>query len=214
MSLVDSIRRVWRAGKGAIARPNSLLSGFFRRHELPATQPERWMQVSYPVLAQITGRREPMSRAEAVLRLRLKDYEGFPSSPYDDRRWTHLYRYAGLFYVEVSISDTGMDLGWGPSLLPGGDSLYAGFAVEGWVEEQDCLDRLAPIAALDPDLPQAMAGLRVSGVPIAMGLADLDVFCDVVSEIFHGWIDLNDVEAENRAAHVTDLATRSKGVTV
>jgi hypothetical protein len=212
MGLVGSIRRLRRAGKGAIARLISLLSGFSRKHELAATQPERWKQLSDPVLAQITGRREPMGRAEAVLRLRLMGYEGFPSSPYDDRGWTHLYRYAGLFYVEVSISDTGMDLGWGPSLLPGGDSLYAGFAVEGWVEEQDCLDRLAPIAALDPDLPRAMAGLRVSGVPTALGLAALDVFCEVVSEIFHGWIDLNEVAAENRVAHVADLASCGKGV--
>jgi hypothetical protein len=57
-----------------------------------------------------------------------------------------------------------------------------------------------------------MAGLRVSGVPTALGLAALDVFCEVVSEIFHGWIDLNEVAAENRVAHVADLASCGKGV--
>ena len=113
--------------------------------------------------------------------------------------------------MEVSISDTGMDFGWGPSLQPGADPLYAGFAVDGWVEEQDCLDRLAPIAALDSDLPRAMAGLRISGVPIALGMAALDALCEVVTQIFHGCVDLNEVAAEVRATDAADLASSGKG---
>ena len=214
MGFADIAWRLRVAVKGAFAWLIRLLPSSFHKHEVADPQPvpvERWRLLSEPVLAQITGRSEPLSRAEAVLRLRLKDYEGFPSTPYDDRRWTHLYHYAGLFYVEVSISNTGMDLGWGPSMQPGADPLYAGLAVEAWVEEQDCLDRLAPIAALDPNLPRAMAGLRISGVPISLGMAALDVFLEVVPGIFHGWFDLNEVAEEVRAMDAAEKACRGKG---
>ena len=100
MGLIDFVWRQQFTMNGTIALLTSMLPSFFRRNKVADPQPaplERWRLLSKPVLAQITGRREPMSRAEAVLRLRLKDYEGFPSSPYDDRMWTHLYHYAGLF---------------------------------------------------------------------------------------------------------------------
>lgn len=205
---------VWVTGIGMLTWLGSLLPVFGRRHDYADRQPahvERWRLLSDEVLAQIIGRREPMGRAEAVLRLRLQGYEGFPSSPYDDRKWTHLYRYVGLLYVEVSISDAGMDLRWQPSLMPGGDFLYAGFAVEGWVEEQDCLDGLAAIAALNPDLSRSLVGITASGVPIALGVAALDAFSEVVPRIFADCIDLSEVAAEARVADAVETATKGLG---
>jgi hypothetical protein len=72
-------------------------------------------------------------------------------------------------YVTVEISNHVFNLSWAPSLLPGGDLTLAIIAAEGWVEEQDCLDDLAAIAACDSDLSRSLSGLKVEGVPITLG---------------------------------------------
>jgi len=153
-----------------------------------------------------------MSRAEAVLRLRLMDFDGLPGASSTDRSWTHLFNYIGPMYVTVGVSNDVFNLTWMPSLLPGTDPFLANFIIEDWVEEQDCLDDLAAIAACGSDLPRSLSGLKVEGVPIALGIAAVDTFFCVIPKIFPDWQDLNDVVAEHAVDRAVAAATGSKGV--
>ena len=178
-----------------------------------AWEPDQyWRELSDNELAQITGRHEPMSRAEAVLRLRLMDFDGFPDASSTDRSWTRLFRYVGPMYVTVEISNHVFNLSWTPSLLPGGDLTLAIIAAEGWVEEQDCLDDLAAIAACDSDLSRSLSGLKVEGVPITLGIAAVDTLFRVIPKIFPDWPDLNEVVAEQAVERAVATATVNTGV--
>lgn len=168
---------------------------------------QHWRELSDDELAQVTGRQEPMSRAEAVLRLRLMDFDGFPDASSTDMSWTHLFRYVGPMYVTVGVSGDEFDLSWTPSLLPGGDILLAMLATEGWVEEQECLDELAAISACDSNLSRSLSGLKVEGVPIALGIAAVDAFCHVIPRILPGWPDLNGIVAEQAVERAVAAAS-------
>ena len=172
---------------------------------------QRWRELSEDELTQVTGRQESMSRAEAVLRLRLMGFDGFPDASSTDRSWTHLFHYIGPMYVTIGMSDEGFDLSWSPSLLPGGDFLLAVITVEGWVEEQDYLDDLAAISACDSNLSRSLSGLKVEGVPIALGIAAVDAFCCVIPQVFPDWQDLNEVVAEQAVCRAIASASKNTG---
>ena len=187
--------------------------GLTKRQPVSYEADQRWRELSENELTQVTGRQESMSRAEAVLRLRLMGFDGFPDASSTNRSWTRLFRYLGPMYVTVGVSDEGFDLSWSPSLLPGGDFLLAMMTVEGWVEEQDCLGDLAAIAACDSNLSRSLSGLKVEGLPIALGIAAVDAFCRMIPQIFPDWTDLNEVVAEQAVDRAVVAASKNTLVT-